>query len=215
MTEQPLPASSTTAASSPAGGGPVQILLAAAVHIGLLSGAGIVLLAASLPAAVAWAFAPSEAPPATLQEGRAQRPTDVTVIMSTSRGKYDGTYRLSQISRLCGELKADENMSGVPVFVVEFPDDGDFEINDVTFSSKTLVAGVTTTDEFYLSVNLKSPKIGHPAACVLDTTRPKNTGRATLAVTGGTVRLKVDGVNDRGETVDLTVVCKPAVVSAR
>lgn len=183
--------------------------------------AGIVLLAAFLPDAVAGAFAPTatatptEAPANTVQQGRAQRPTDVTVIMSTSRGKYDGTYKLSQVSRLCGELKADENMSGVPVFVVQFPDDGDFEVNDVTFSSTALVAGVTATDQFYLSVSLTSPKIGHPAACVLDTTRPGNTGRATLAVTGGTARLKVDGVNDRGETVDLTVVCKPSVVSAR
>jgi len=153
----------------------------------------------------------SEAPQAALE----QRPTDVTVVMSTSRKKYDGTYTLSHRSRACGEvtqamIDAFQHVSRM--FLVEFPvvDGGDYEVNDVTFNSKALVGGVTTTTKFYLSVGVKSPRIGHPAEYVLDTSKPDMTGTATLTTpSAGTVQLKVDGVNDRGETVNLTVVCAP------
>lgn len=82
------------------------------------------------------------------QSATAQRPTDVTIVMSTSRGKYDGTYQLTQRSRICGELKAEENFAGVRMFELDFPDGGDSDINDVSFGSKALVGGVTTTDSF-------------------------------------------------------------------
>jgi hypothetical protein len=150
------------------------------------------------------------AAPQTQQYPFNQRPTDVTVIMSTSRKKYDGTYTLSQTSLICGEVPKELNFSGEPAFLVQFPDGGDFEINDVTFNSKALVGGVTSTGTFHLNVSVKSKQIGHPAAYVLDTTRPENAGTATLTTpSAGTTKLKVDGVNDRGETVNLTVVCKP------
>jgi hypothetical protein len=139
-----------------------------------------------------------------------QRPADVTVVMSTSRGKYDGTYTASQTATVCGEVPADLNFAGVPAFIVQFPDGGDFEVQDVTFNSKVLVGGVTTTTKFHLSVSVKSPRIGHPAAYVLDTLQPEMSGTATLTTpSAGTTRLKVAGVNDRGETIDLTMVCKP------
>jgi hypothetical protein len=134
--------------------------------------------------------------------------------MSTSRKKYDGTYTLSQTSRGCGEVTqamVDSFQRVSRMYVVDFPvaDGGDYEINDVTFFSAALVGGVTTTTRFHLSVNVKSTQIGHPAAYVLDTERPNMTGTATLISKAGTDRLRVNGVNDRGETVDLTVVCKP------
>ncbi len=139
-----------------------------------------------------------------------QRPTDVTVIMSTSRGKYDGTYTASQTSTTCGEVPKELNFAGVAVFTVQFPDGGESEIRDLTFNSKALVGGVVQTDKFYVSVSLASPRIGQPAAYVLNTEQPEMIGTATLATpSAGSTRLKISGVNDRGETIDLTVVCKP------
>lgn len=144
-----------------------------------------------------------------------ERPADVTVIMSTSRKKYDGTYRLSEVARVCGEVPKELNFAGVPSFLVQlYPDSGQGEVQDVTFSSNELVGGVTTSTKFHLSVLVKSPVIGAPAAYVLDTKQPKMTGTARLTYPKpGTVQLKVDGVNDRGETVDLTLVCKPRTAS--
>jgi hypothetical protein len=139
-----------------------------------------------------------------------QRPADVTVVMSTSRGKYDGTYTTSQRAMVCGEVPANLNFAGVPAFIVQFPDGGDSEVQDVTFDSKVLVGGVTTTTKFHLSVSVKSPRIGYPAAYVLDTLQPKMSGTATLSSPSpGSTKLKVAGVNDRGETIDLTMVCRP------
>lgn len=140
-----------------------------------------------------------------------ERPADVTVVMSTSRKKYDGTYRLSEVARVCGEVPKDLNFAGVPAFLVQlYPDSGQGEVQDVTFSSNELVGGVTTSTRFHLSVVVKSPAIGAPPAYVLDTKQPKMTGAAKLTYPKpGTVQLKVDGVNDRGETVDLTLSCGP------
>jgi hypothetical protein len=140
-----------------------------------------------------------------------QRPADVRIVMSTSRGLYDGEYTFSQIAQVCGEVPKDRNFSGVPAFIVQFPDDaGSGQVTDVSFDSKTLVGGVTTTTTFHLNVSVKSPKIGSPNAYVLDTERPKMTGTATLSTPSpGTTQLKVVGVNDLGQTIDLTLRCRP------
>ena len=140
-----------------------------------------------------------------------ERPAEVKIVMSTSRGKYDGTYQLTEVARVCGEVPKELNFAGVASFIVQlYPDSGVGEVQDVTFGSKELVGKVTTTSKFNLSVNLKSPKIGSPPAYVLDTEQPKMTGTAKLTtISPGTTQLKIDGVNDRGETIDLTLVCKP------
>jgi hypothetical protein len=164
-------------------------------RIAWVCGIGILLLAA-LPHAQEYPFN--------------QRPTDVTVIMSSSRGKYDGTYTASQTSSTCGEVPMEMSFAGAAAFTVQFPDGGDSEISDLAFSSKALVGGVLQTDTFSLSVSVKSPRIGQPSAYVLNTQQPKMTGTATLTTpSAGTTRLKVAGVNDRGETIEVTVVCKP------
>lgn len=139
-----------------------------------------------------------------------ERPASVVVVMSTSRN-YNGTYRLKEIARVCGELPKELNFAGVPLFHVQlYPDSGNGEVTDVTFDSPALVGGVTTTGQFRLSVNVQSPTIGKPPAYVLDTSRPKMKGTATLTTPSkGTLQLKVDGVNDRAETVDLTLTCGP------
>ena len=145
------------------------------------------------------------------QEPFNMRPTDVTVVMSTSRGLYDGTYTSSQVSKICGVVPKELNFSGVPAFLVNFPDDaGNGQVQDVTFDSKELVGNVTKTTRFYLSVSLQAPRIGSPYPYVLDTSQPKMTGSAIVATPSpGTTTLTVRGVNDRGETVDLTLTCKP------
>ena len=140
-----------------------------------------------------------------------QRPADVRIVMSTSRGLYDGEYTFSQVAQVCGEVPKDRNFSGVAEFIVHFPDDaGNGQVTDVSFNSKKLVAGVTTTTTFHLNVSVHSPKIGSPNAYVLDTEQPKMTGTVTLSTPSpGTTQLKVTGVNDRGESIDLTMTCRP------
>jgi hypothetical protein len=145
------------------------------------------------------------------QEPFNERPSEVTVVMSTSRGVYDGTYTLTDTARVCGEVPAELNFSGKASFIVQlYPDNGQGEVQDVTFGSTDLAGGKMTTGTFNLSVIVTSPKIGKPPAYVLDTSQPKMTGTATLSVPApGSVRLRVDGVNDRGETIQLTLTCKP------
>jgi len=163
-------------------------------------------------AAISAAGAPAQEPMTAEapQDAIFKRPTDVTLIMSTSHGKYDGTYQRSEVSQICGEQSAEMSLSGGKVFLVQFPDSLEQqEINDVNFGSAALVGGVTSTSKFYVTVGVVPKSGGRPPGYVLDTTHPDNTGTAALAVTGGTTQLKVDGVNDRGETINLTVVCKP------
>ncbi len=163
-------------------------------------------------APTAEAPAPDAPAAGVVQHSFNQRPADVTVMMSTSRGKYDGSYTTSQVASICGEVPAELNFAAVPAFIVEFPHEpGDLSVTNVSFGSTALVGGVTTTTKFRLSVGVKSPQIGQPAQYVLHTDQPKMTGTATLTMpSAGTVTLKVDGVNDRGETVSLTLVCGPA-----
>lgn len=139
-----------------------------------------------------------------------ERPSSVVVVMSNSR-TYAGTYRLTEVARVCGEVPKEMNFAGVPSFIVQlYPDSGSGEVTDVTFGSPALVGGVITTGTFNLSVHVESPKIGKPAAYVLDTSRPKMQGTATLtAPSKGTVTLHVTGANDLGEAIDLTLTCGP------
>ena len=147
-----------------------------------------------------------------------ERPADVTIMLSASRGKYDGTYRLNEVARVCGEVPADHNFAGVPSFIVQMYPDGNptnpanAEVMDVTFGSKKLVGNVTTTNEFHLGVSPKGPKIGQPPAYVLDTTRSYARGTATLTTpTPGTVVLKITGHVDIDGDIDFTLTCKPKV----
>jgi hypothetical protein len=142
-----------------------------------------------------------------------QRPTDVTLIMGNSR-RYTGTYHASQVSQVCGELGPEQSITGERVFVVEFPYDGTPEITAVSFGSSKLVSGVTTTDQFRLNVSVKAQQGGEPPAFALHTAPPlaRNMGQgsATLNVVAGTATLRVVGANEMGETIDITLVCKPS-----
>jgi hypothetical protein len=165
-----------------------------------LVGAGILLLATAVGAAAQQAGQPFN-----------ERPAEAGIVMSTSNGKYDGSYESSLLARVCGEVPGELNFAGVPAFLVQYyPDDGQGPITDITFDSKELVGGITQSSVFFLSVIVQSPTIGRPAAYVLNTAQPGMQGTATLAFPEpGTLELKVDGVNDRGETVRLSLRCLP------
>ena len=162
-------------------------------------------------AAISAAGAPAQEPMTAEapQDAIFKRPTDVTLIMSTSHGKYDGTYQRSEVSQICGEQSAEMSLSGGKVFLVQFPDSLEQqEINDVNFGSAALVGGVTSTSKFSVDVGVRTKQRYLPSY-ILDTSHPDNKGTAVLTVTAGTTRLKVDGVNSQGQTINLTVVCKP------
>jgi hypothetical protein len=151
----------------------------------------------------------SPAGPAQSADTNAQRPSDVTLIMGNSR-RYAGTYQASGISRICGYGPLRDMSGYVDGFTLMFPNDEDLEIVDINFSADTLRVG-QTTPSFYISLGLKAKQGGRPPSYVVRANQPqfKETGTATLTAKGGTATLKVVGVNDMGETMDMTVVCHP------
>jgi len=141
-------------------------------------------------------------------------PANVSVLISQSQ-VHNGNFGLTGVARVCGEVPKELNFSGVPAFIVQFfpdtpPARGPGEATDVTFDSKELVGGITSTSKFFLSLTVQSTAIGSPYALVLDTSQPKMSGNAKLTLPGpGTLQLRVDGTNDRGETVLMTLTCGP------
>jgi hypothetical protein len=150
---------------------------------------------------------------ARAQPAITQRPSDVTATMANSR-MYTGVYHGTLKSRMCGET--DPMYTGSHTYLFEYPDIDDpmtiKGITDVRFSSAALVGGAKETDKFHVSVTVSPSQMGgSPPAYVVDTTRvgAKVSGKATLQVNGGTSTLSVSAVNELGETLQLTVVCKP------
>jgi hypothetical protein len=138
-----------------------------------------------------------------------ERPAAVTVTITRS-DIHPGTFHLKEVARVCGEVPKDQNFSGKASFIVQlYPDSGEGEVTDVTFASNELVGGVTTSARFHLSVSVRSAAIGRPYPLVLDTEQPNMSGTATLTTVKGTQTLKIDGVNDRKEVIDLTLTCSP------
>ena len=143
------------------------------------------------------------------QQAFNERPASVIVTITRS-DIHPGTFHLKEVARICGEVPADQNFSGKASFIVQlYPDSGEGEVTDVTFASNELVGGKTTSARFHLSVSVRSAAIGRPYPLVLDTEQPNMTGTATLTTVKGTQTLKIDGVNDRKEVVDLTLTCAP------
>ena len=137
------------------------------------------------------------------------RPTEVTLVMGNSR-RYGGTYHAKATARICGYGPLRDMIGFVDGFTFMFPDTEDVEITDIDFNADTLPIGKTTTS-FYISISLKAKDGSRPLSYVVRAKEPKykETGTATVAVKGGTATLKVVGVNDVGETMDMTAVCKP------
>jgi hypothetical protein len=159
--------------------------------------------------ATVWLSSPERA---HSQDALFQRPTQVEATMANSN-RYTGQYAGNQVARVCGETDPMQFFSGERAFLMEYPldYDGVAEIVDVRFHSKTLVAGATETDKFYVSINVKSDLGGQPPAYVVDTERPtpNQSGHAWLERSGGTERIRVEAVNELGETLKLTFHCAP------
>ena len=163
---------------------------------------------AEAPAAAQAEPAAAESVAAKQRDTISRRPVDIALSIGNSR-TYAGSYRASGISRGCGNMVL--SMTGQEnAFNVEFPYEAEFEIVDLSFAADTLATG-TETDKYYLSVSLKTKDGGRPPSFVLRTREPrfKETGKAQLAVDGGTAQLTVSGSNELGETLKMTVVCKP------
>jgi hypothetical protein len=122
---------------------------------------------------------------------------------------YDGEYHASERARACGNAMYAMN-GKVNGFNFEFPVAGDQEIVDVSFSAEDLASGATTT-AYYISVGVKAKIGGQPPSFVIRANQPqyRETGRATRADGGGITRLTVEGVNDRGERLQMQVECGP------
>jgi hypothetical protein len=143
-----------------------------------------------------------------LEDLGSDRPAAVSLSLSNSR-MYEGDYHAAGRTRLCGN--AMRAMNGkVNGFNFEFPIEGDFEIVDVAFGAEELPVGSTTT-QYYLSVSVKAKRGGRPPGFVLRTNQPQfhEVGKATRSEEGGVTRLVVEGVNDRGEQLHMTVCRGP------
>ena len=139
-----------------------------------------------------------------------ERLAEASVIITESH-RYEGSFGLTTIARVCGELPGELNFSGLPSFVVQFyPEDGQGPIRDITFGSTELVGGVTTTSNFFLTTVVYAPSIGSPPAYVLDPSKPNVSGTAELSYPEpGTEELTVNGVNEMGEVIRMTLKCGP------
>jgi hypothetical protein len=136
------------------------------------------------------------------------RRVDISLTLSNS-GTHNGTYQASGVASACGipalGLAVKEQSFGV-----ELPSQGDRDIMDLSFHADTLAPG-GTTDMYYLSVSVRTKQGATPPSFVLRTNEERfnEKGKATLTVEGGTARLKITGKKERGETLDMSVVCKP------
>ena len=140
------------------------------------------------------------------------RRTDVIVNIGNDNPSYNGTYRSTGTSGICGKL--DLMMPHrVNSFHVTFPDEPNLAVASVEFDADTLPPGATTTS-FQLSVGVRTasgntpphyvvrakeePKYGEPGTAV----RMKVASRDTLRVRGtATSGTKV--------AVTMTLVCHP------
>lgn len=141
------------------------------------------------------------------------RRTDVVVTIANDNSQYDGVYRATGMSRICGKL--DLMMPHrANSFNVEFPDmEPNLAVPSVQFDADTL-APSDTTNSFYLSVGIRTasgatpplyvvrakeePKYGEPGTAIRAKVASRDTLRVVATATKGT---KV--------TVRMTLVCHP------
>lgn len=139
------------------------------------------------------------------------RPTDVHVRILHD-AHYDGVYRASGTSQICGKL--DLMMPHrARSFHVEFPDDdANLAVRSVTFDADTLPAGAVT-NSFHLSVGIRTAQGGTPPLFVVRAKDPQyqEPGAAKRSGSAGTDTLTVDGTATTGTKVSVTmsIVCHP------
>jgi hypothetical protein len=164
--------------------------------------------------AVLGSIAPAPTVSAQVVDSTTLRPTDVEVTIANDPYRpYNGTYKASGISRICGKL--DLMMPHrANSFNVEFPDDEpNLAVPSVQFDADTLPAGATT-NSFYLSVGIRTPSGGTPPHYVVRAKEEPKYGEPGTAIrTQAASRdtLKVVGTATKGTKVNvrMTLVCHP------
>jgi hypothetical protein len=165
----------------------------------------------ALGAAVSLLLVGADPLPGQAVDSTTLRPTDVIVVINRDT-HYDGTYRASGISRVCGKLdymlphRANS-------FVVEFPDDEpNLAVRSLSFDADTLSAGGSTAS-FYLTVAVRTASGGTPPAFVVRAKMPQygEPGTAQRTTVAGRDSLAVVGLATSGTKVDVkvTAVCQP------
>jgi hypothetical protein len=138
------------------------------------------------------------------------RHTTADAVISGSPKLRDGAFKASGVSGVCGVIPKEASLTGEAAFVIEFPNDTPTgTITSISFGSKQLVGGVTTSTVFRLSVGVRTANGGRPPNYVLntDSANAKASGTATLSDVKGVTTLRVIGREVMGETIELTVVC--------
>ena len=133
----------------------------------------------------------------------------IKLTLTNTLTESDGVYTATGPARFCGN--AVYNMTGnLRAFNFEFPADGQYDINDVSFGAGDLVDG-TTTGLFTIGVNVITGAGGQPPATVIhpDQVGSGDSGSATRTESEGTTSLVVHAVNSAGETLDLQGTCGP------
>ncbi len=142
-----------------------------------------------------------------------QRRTDVVVTIANDLAAYNGTYRATGMSRICGKL--DLMMPHrANSFNVEFPDaEPNLAVPSVQFDADTLPAGATTTS-FYLSVGIRTPSGGTPPHYVVRAKEEPKYGEPGTAVrvkvaSRDTLRVVGTATTGRKVAVSMTLICHP------
>jgi hypothetical protein len=150
------------------------------------------------------------AAPLARQQNISNRPTDANALIAGSKGLYDGTFKSPGTSSVCGEIPKMASLTGEDTFVIEFSGgEKPGEVTSITFGSKDLVRGATTSSLFSLNITVVTSNGGRPYAYKLhtDEKKPGESGTATLVQKGKATTLTVRGQNDMKETITLIVTC--------
>lgn len=140
------------------------------------------------------------------------RRTDVIVNIGNDNPAYDGVYRSTGTSGICGKL--DMMMPHrANSFHVTFPDEPNLAVASVEFDADTLPPGATTTS-FYLSVGIRTASGGTPPSYVVRAKEePKygEPGTATRIKVASRDTLRVRGTATKGTkvSVSMTLICHP------
>ena len=137
------------------------------------------------------------------------RGIDARATITGSPKLRDGSFQLFGKAAICGEIPKESSITGEAAFVIELAGDTQGSMTTITFGSK-LMGREAKADMFRLSVGVTTADGGRPPLYVLNTDPPGrgNSGSATLAQTAEGATLKVIGVNDAKESIELTVRCR-------
>lgn len=138
-----------------------------------------------------------------------QRHIGASATISGSPRLRDGQFQLTGKAAICGVIPKEASLTGEATFVIEVAGDTAGSMTSITFGSNQLVGPGSSATRFNLSVGVVTPNGGRPPLFVLntDSPRPGNSGTASLTVVKSVATLKVVGVNDAKESIELSITC--------